>query len=406
MHVAIVMYAVDADGAVYDIARRHALYLAEQGDRVTLISDRCPSELKGVNCENVNILKSLVFLRLDFELVRFTRNISSTKWRTLLASKNLIPQLLFPFKAAQCVEQILLHEKIDCLLCEQVIVPLGFRRIQKKYGIPVVFVEHGPDVFASPWVFLGIPFTIYYRFATKLIYKTVNHIIAVSEGMARCVESHGAIKDKISVVHNGIDICELGREDLSQTTLDRKGMYELLFVGRLESNKGVQVLLDALTLLQTTSIHCRFIGDGPLRTKLPLLAQSKGIYHMCEFLGHLPRNNLGLYYRAADCAVFPSFTEGFPLVVLEAMVYGLPVVGTNIVGLSESIEHGKTGFLVPPRDPQALARAILRICEDEELRRSMSQEAKKAAERFSWPHLLKSFRDTLVDVVRTHSKFN
>jgi len=396
------MYAAGANGAVYSIARRHAEYLAEYGDKVTLISDLCPKYLEGVNCIHVDSLNSRASRRLDFELVRFIRNIPSSKWRTLLASKGLIPQLLFPFKAAQCVQQILLSEKIDCLLCEQVIVPLGLRRVQEIYSIPIVFVEHGPDVFASPWVFLGIPLTIYYRFATKVIYKTVNHIIAVSKGMARCVESHGANKDKISVVHNGIDINEIGGNRSDQTPLQRKGKHELLFVGSLEVRKGVLTLLETLSLLRSKSVYCHIVGDGPLANELRLKADRLDISHISEFVGNQHRKNIGAYYSLADCLILPSLNEGHPVVLLEALASGLPVVGSNVTGISETIEHGKTGFLVPPRDAQALARAILRICEDEELRRSMSQEAKKAAKRFAWPHLLKSFRDTLVEVVETH----
>lgn len=403
MHVVIPMYAADADGAVYSIARRHVEYLVKCGDRVTLISDRCPKDLQDVNCIHVEPLNSRFSRYLDFKLVRFISKIPFNKCRTLLAVKGFLPQLFFSFKAGRLVQQILLHENIDCLLCEQVFVTPGLRRVQAKYRIPIVFVEHGPDVFASPWEFLGIPFTIYYRYATKVTCRVVDHIIAVSKGMACCAISHGLNQSKVSVVHNSIDINEIGGNRSNQISLKRKAKHELLFVGSLESRKGVITLLEALTLLRKKPVYCRFVGDGPLANTLSKEADRLGISHHCEFVGSQPRANLGAYYKRADCFILPSISEGLPVVILEALASGLPVVASHVGGIPDAVQHGKTGFLVPPCDAMALANAIVRVCEDVDLRKSMSKKAKKKAEFFAWPCLLKSFREILSKVV--HQRF-
>jgi hypothetical protein len=142
----------------------------------------------------------------------------------------------------------------------------------------------------------------------------------------------------------------------------------VLFVGRLSEEKGTLELLEA-----TGGLPRVVVGDGPLRERVP------------DAVGFVPPSQLGPYYERAAIVVCPSRREGYGVVAREAMAYGRPVVATAVGGLTEAVEDGVTGLVVPPRDPAALRAAIERLLGDEELRRRLGRAARdKARHEFSW----------------------
>ena len=399
MHAVVVGQGLDYGGSVIALTHRQAEYLAEQGDRVTLVSDRCPPDLNGVNCVEVQSLGSRVSRRLDFELVRWVRRIPSSKWRSLLRTKDVVPQLLFPRKAARRIEQIHRESPIDCIFTQQCIVPPPLLRFQASNGVPLVVIPQADIFHPSWWESLGIPLTLYYHHGTKVSFRHASRVLAVSRQLARSAIACGARPDRVSVIPNGVDISEIGPIRAANSSLQRKAKCELLYVGRLFHYKDVDTLLDALSLVKEESWFCRLVGGGPLEDHLRAKAAKLGISGKCEFAGSLPRCNLRPYYELADCFVLPSLTEGLPFVLAEATTCGLPVVCTHVGGNPDIVENGKTGLVVPPREPHALAEAIDHICADDELRRRMGEEAERVSKRFALSHVLKAFREALKAVV-------
>jgi glycosyltransferase involved in cell wall biosynthesis len=142
----------------------------------------------------------------------------------------------------------------------------------------------------------------------------------------------------------------------------------VLFVGRLSSEKGIEDFVEA-----TDGIPRVVVGDGPLRDHVP------------EAVGFVTPSELGSYYERAAVVVCPSRREGYGVVAREAMAYGRPVVATHVGGLTEAVEDGVTGLVVPPRNPSALRAAIERLLEDADLRRRRGEAARQMAqEEFSW----------------------
>ena len=140
----------------------------------------------------------------------------------------------------------------------------------------------------------------------------------------------------------------------------------VLFVGRLSEEKGIEDFLEA-----TEGTLRVVVGDGPLRERVP------------EAVGFVAPSELGAYYDRAAVVVCPSRREGYGVVAREAMAHGRPVVATAVGGLTEAVEDGVTGLLVPPRDPAALRAAIERLLGNAELRRRLGEAARELAERRS-----------------------
>jgi glycosyltransferase involved in cell wall biosynthesis len=132
----------------------------------------------------------------------------------------------------------------------------------------------------------------------------------------------------------------------------------ILTVARFAPQKGHQVLLEAIptVLAHQPAAQFLWVGDGPLLPALRARAKSLGVGNHLHFLGR--RDDVPELLGAADLFVLPSRFEGLPLAVLEAMAAGLPVVGTQVCGTQEAVADGRTGQLVPPDDPPALANAI------------------------------------------------
>ncbi len=183
----------------------------------------------------------------------------------------------------------------------------------------------------------------------RFLARLSDRIVTVSEGQRRDLAGYGVVPlQKITVVHLGFEL---------------------------------EALLDAVARVQerTPAIRLLLVGDGDLRGDLEAQARSLGLSETVTFAGH--RTDVPKALAVFDVFVLPSLWEGMPNVVLEAMAAGLPVVATAVGGTPEVVVDGVTGFLVPPRDPDALAEAITRLLRDPDLRRKMGQAGQKRIEQ-------------------------
>lgn len=161
----------------------------------------------------------------------------------------------------------------------------------------------------------------------------------------------------------------------------RSGPYRLGIVGRLVGQKGHDVLLEALPLLEGLDWTLTVAGDGALADDVRERARRLGVDGRCRFLGEV--RAVGAVYAALDLVVIPSRYEGFCFVAVEAALAGRPVVASRVSSLPEVVLDGETGVLVPPEDPPALAAAILERARDPEGSRAMGEAGRRRArERF------------------------
>jgi colanic acid/amylovoran biosynthesis glycosyltransferase len=151
--------------------------------------------------------------------------------------------------------------------------------------------------------------------------------------------------------------------------------FEVICVGRLVPAKGQHVLLKAIANLvaQGRRVRLRIVGDGPDRSSLQELAHSLGIESAVVFEGSVNQDRIRHLYAAAHVFTLPSFAEGIPVVLMEAMAMEIPCVTTWITGIPELIRDGIDGILVPPSDDRALAAAIAQLMDHPELRRRIGE---------------------------------
>jgi glycosyltransferase involved in cell wall biosynthesis len=180
----------------------------------------------------------------------------------------------------------------------------------------------------------------------------------------------------------------------------------LLFVGRLRVRKGVEVLLEALAGMRGSGPAARLwiVGDGEHRAALERKAAALGL-PAAVFLGRRDASGVRALLRGAAALVVPSTYEGMPLVVLEAMEAGVPVVASRVSGIPEVVEDGVTGWLVPPEDPRALAGALTEVLADPgEARRRGEAGRARVGERFRPEVAAALWRDMVLGALRREPK--
>lgn len=211
------------------------------------------------------------------------------------------------------------------------------------------------------------------------------------------IDLYDADPRKIRIVPCGVDVelfRPIGRQDArSRLGLDN-GPY-VLFVGRLEPLKGVDVLIDAISILvrQGSPVRLMIAGgnlDGEVATQLRHCVASLRLDSHVHFLGPVDQKDLPDYYAAADVCAMPSFYESFGMVAIEAMACGTPVVASRAGGLQFTVRNGETGFLVPAGHADPLAEAIGRVLADPALRNRLGQAAHAAAAAYSWDNVSRS----------------
>ncbi|SMY06880.1 glycosyltransferase [Flavimaricola marinus] len=210
--------------------------------------------------------------------------------------------------------------------------------------IPYSFTLHGPDIFFAP---------DHWRLDAKI--ERASFVACISEfcrsqAMLFSDQQHW---NKLHIVHCGIDPSRYAGAT-------KPPGQDLLFVGRLAAVKGVPVLFEALAEARTSlpNLRLTLIGDGLDRPALETLAKSMGLSDAITFAGYKNQTEVAEALAKADLLVLPSFAEGVPVVLMEAMAAGKPVVATQVGGVGELVDSGHTGHLVPPGDGRALAKAI------------------------------------------------
>ena len=232
----------------------------------------------------------------------------------------------------------------------------------------------------------------------KVFYNKADSIIAVSKHVGDDLVKNSRINEKlIHIINNPIDIDRinyLSNEDVAEEFFNEDAPI-ILAVGRLSKEKGFEYLLKAFSLLKERSnARLVILGEGKEEANLKKLRKELGIDKQVLFLGF--KDNPYKYMKRSTIYVLSSLYEAFPMVLLEAMACGIPVISTIYKPCTnEIIEHKKNGLLVAVADEKALAESMLRLLDDDGLRRSLSKEAKKKVLNYSVEKITKQYKAVL-----------
>jgi glycosyltransferase involved in cell wall biosynthesis len=224
------------------------------------------------------------------------------------------------------------------------------------------------------------------RWIERTLARVTDRVVTISESQRNELAFRFAIapRKKIVVIPLGLDLASLAALGGPQTDAKRRFGFdgsELVFgyIGRFVPIKDLETLLRAYREVARSSSRVRLLmlGDGQLRPQLEALARSLGVSDTVKFAGW--QLDLPVVYSAIDVVVLSSLNEGTPVALIEGMAAGRPVVATAVGGVADIVEHERTGLLVPPREPNQLARAMSAMAASERLRIEMGAAGRQEA---------------------------
>jgi L-malate glycosyltransferase len=230
-------------------------------------------------------------------------------------------------------------------------------------------------------------------------YRCARAVVANSTAAAERLRHEGIPASRIHVISNGVSLDRFSFER------EARPIRTILTVANLRKEKAHEVLFAALAQLAPhhPALRLRVAGDGPRAGELRALAASLGVADRIAFLGH--REDVAALLEEADLFVLSSRSEAFPNSVVEAMAAGLPVIAAAVGGLLELVEPGRTGVLVPPDDPYALASALDSLIRSPERARLLGEAARaEIAQRYSFDRMVRAFEDLYVSQLQFSSQ--
>jgi D-inositol-3-phosphate glycosyltransferase len=291
--------------------------------------------------------------------------------------------------------------------------------LKKAWGAPVVHMFHTLGLMKNRVAQSPAEMEGDYRIqGERKVLQIADRVVAATPAeLAQLQWLYQADVSRVIVIPPGVDTCHFypipvdeAREFIGVPPCDRM----LLFVGRIEPLKGLDVLLKAIQILRRQDVFANFpfclsvIGGEPEvgpddmssgMAQLQHLREKYDLQDMVALLGKRSQDTLPYYYSASEAVVVPSHYESFGMVALEAMACGIPVVASEVGGLAFLVQDGVTGFTVPVDDPQALADRILKLISNPGLRLQMGQKAAEYAHEYAWENIVQRIKDLYQDIL-------
>ncbi|WP_050184017.1 glycosyltransferase [Domibacillus robiginosus] len=305
----------------------------------------------------------------------------------IVCCKKIINLEHFPFKSIHQYKDnddlinILRIQKISLIHARFGVTGADLLEVKKELGIPMLTSFHGFD--------LPTNVKSMRRYGDRLqhLFEHGDAFTVTSENMKEILIKYGCSPDKIFVHHSGINVSKFSYK---KRTAPENEITTVLTVGRLVEKKGMEYLIEAVHLVHQhyPGIRLRIAGDGPLRRTLEKQVEQLQLNGVIKFLGEVSHPTVVEEMKKAHLFALASTTdnvgnqEGIPNVLKEAMACGLPVLSTKHAGIPELVGDGKSGFLVPERDPVALAERLLHLVQHSEDWERFGTHGRETVEQF------------------------
>lgn len=313
----------------------------------------------------------------------------------------------YNLKAINTLVKFIKNEKIDIIHSHQFIPDILARIAGKLTKIPVVTTYHN----VYPWKKSK---RLFDKLKVLVDRITANHltsqVVAVSSAVRNFhIKNVGIKEEKIKVMNNFIDMDKFfllnsyDREAKKQELSLSNESKVIINIASLTPQKDHKCYFEAARLILTKYPNTMFLiaGDGELREKLQNTLEESGLNNNVKLLGN--RNDVAELLKISDVFVLSSLWEGMPVTIIEAMAMGKPIVCTDVGGVRDAIIENENGYLVPPKDPQVLGEAILKLLDNEKVAINMGNKGKQIAEReFSADFVVRQFEEMYESFVKPH----
>ena len=289
------------------------------------------------------------------------------------------------------INEVFDREKFDICHLHEPLMPTLCTTILRLKRTKMVGTFHASG--GKPWYTLCTPLGKWYL---NRWFRKLDGRIAVSTPALEYVRSY--FPADYTILPNGIDT-EHFNHNVSPIDGFNDGKFNILFVGRMEKRKGFDYLWKAYKRVKRDIPNCRLIAVGPgvrLRNKYEKRVKRNGLDDVV-FTGYVTYSDLPRYYKTADVVCFPATGwESFGIVLLEAMAIDKPVVASDIAGYASVLTNNAEGILVPPKNEEKLAEALMKMMTDEPLRQQMGARGRPKALEYDWARIARRLLDFYV----------
>lgn len=272
--------------------------------------------------------------------------------------------------------------------------PLAPYLYSRKKNVPLVITHHGDWIENHGGFIRKISVSL---FNTYLVGRFLAHAKAIISPSGSYIEKSRFLrknKEKIVVIPNGINLKDYDILRSKEECRKELGLpiekNIIISVGSLIPYKGPDVLLKAMpkVIKEIPDAMLLFVGKGEMEEELRLLSKKLGVDKHIKFAGFVGDSSKKvLFYKSADIFAFPSFSEIFGIVNLEAMACSTPIIASKVGGIPDVVIDGENGLLVPPRDSEALTDALIYLLENEDIREKMGKNGRRRVKGYSWERI-------------------
>ena len=283
--------------------------------------------------------------------------------------------------------------------------------------VPTILRTHGDDIQKDEELQYGLGINPIFEKKIKITINKKNHLIALTDTVKQCYTDYGISISKISIIPNGIKTSLFNIESNKNYIRNKYGIKDgqifILSVGSYHIKKGYEYIPCAIKYLRNLNYDIKWLIIGKGMDKIKPLIIENDVSQQIIFeeeitFTNLPKDNevpsfpdrsLVSIYKSADLFVMPSIIETFGMVLIEAMAAGLPIITTNAPGCRDVVSNNYNGILVAPKNPEALAKGILRVIENPGLKNSLIKNGKNSIIKYDWGNITQEYEHLYYHIV-------
>jgi len=366
--------------------------------KICMYTSEFPPDVGGISTYVYNLSKRLV--ERGHEVTVITRG----TWRKTYCEEiegisvyrvRFIPFFPSPFKIHQIyVNKLLKSLKFDFDLIHLHGTLMPVEPVFNN-SLPVVFTSHGASKKKLDFMEAKTLHFFIVKLLRNHLFKLEQEIVeksdmltAVSNSCADEFRAYHSIKKEITIVHNGVDT------NFFVPSKNRSNLRSVIYTGRFEVFKGLSDLIECSGIVCKKYPDVKFIlvGSGTILDSLKKQVSKLKLENNIIFTGSLSKSQIIEYYQNATIFVLPSYREGFPTSLMEAMSCGIPSIATNVEGSAELIKDSENGLLVPQKNPEKLAESVIYLLENEEFRNKIGANARNhIVKNYDWEKITDGF---------------